>query len=275
MRSREKCSRRFFDSVRVIVENAAASHAGSVAAIPSPTPEAIDLFQRAYVAAVEQGLSVDGPHVAQALLESEKLRAILQACGADPDVATKTIAKLVDGLGHRGLAALMPLCFWRYLARETWSIAAMSMFVQASWRVALRGGEQFTSIDVFQSLWDPGQASGPLLETAGLRRAWLLAYLSHGVTEYPAYSPEQDPGAGPYQIRIYNDDFTTMDFVAAVLKMEFHHPDPEQAMLSVHRARSAAFGRYSWPEAVAIVAKVRAAAELHGWPLKLEIEPAS
>ena len=50
-----------------------------------------------------------------------------------------------------------------------------------------------------------------------------------------------------YQVTIYNDDFTTMEFVVKLLMTVFHksQAEAEQLMMMVHRSEKAVVGVYS------------------------------
>lgn len=76
-----------------------------------------------------------------------------------------------------------------------------------------------------------------------------------------------------YQVLIYNDDFTPMDFVVNILMTIFEKPKPEavRLMYSVHRGSFAVVGVYvrDIAETKAELAVSQARAE--GYPLKLEV----
>ena len=64
-----------------------------------------------------------------------------------------------------------------------------------------------------------------------------------------------------YKVTIYNDDFTTMEFVVMVLKVVFFKNDAEAEalMLKVHHSDKAVVGVYSYDVAVS---KVRRATQM-------------
>ena len=78
-----------------------------------------------------------------------------------------------------------------------------------------------------------------------------------------------------YKVIIYNDDFTTMEFVVMVLKQVFLKSDEEaQAlMLQVHHSDKAVVGIYSYDIAVSKVRKATNMAREKGYPLRLTFEP--
>lgn len=75
-----------------------------------------------------------------------------------------------------------------------------------------------------------------------------------------------------YQVLIYNDDFTPMDFVVDVL-MQIFDKDAQTAtmlMLSVHEGSSAVAGVYPRDIAYAKAAEAVQWARQEGYPLKVE-----
>ena len=78
-----------------------------------------------------------------------------------------------------------------------------------------------------------------------------------------------------YKVIIYNDDFTTMEFVVMVLKVVFFKSDAEAEtlMLQVHHSDKAVVGIYSYDIAVSKVNKATQMAREAGFPLRLTYEP--
>ncbi len=77
-----------------------------------------------------------------------------------------------------------------------------------------------------------------------------------------------------YKVTIYNDDFTTMDFVVKVLKVVFFM-EAEKAMslmLEVHHAEKAVVGVYTYDVATSKVQKATAMAREEGFPLRFIVE---
>lgn len=79
-----------------------------------------------------------------------------------------------------------------------------------------------------------------------------------------------------YKVTIYNDDFTTMEFVVKVLVEIFFktEAEAEQLMLNVHRSDKAVVGIYSYDIAMSKVQKATLMARNEGFPLRLSYEPA-
>ena len=79
-----------------------------------------------------------------------------------------------------------------------------------------------------------------------------------------------------FKVLIYNDDFTTMDFVVYVLVKHFRKSPAEatHVMLQVHHKGVGVAGVYPKDVAETKVAEVTAEAREHEMPLRLEVQPA-
>ncbi|MDP2694731.1 MAG: ATP-dependent Clp protease adapter ClpS [Gallionella sp.] len=77
-----------------------------------------------------------------------------------------------------------------------------------------------------------------------------------------------------YKVLLFNDDYTTMDFVIEVLQRFFamNRERALQTMLKVHSEGSAVCGVYSLDVAETKVAQVSAFAKQHGHPLRCGME---
>lgn len=78
-----------------------------------------------------------------------------------------------------------------------------------------------------------------------------------------------------YKVIIYNDDFTSMEFVVLVLKQVFFksEEDANALMLKVHHSDKAVVGIYTYDIAVSKVRKATTMAREQGFPLRLTVEP--
>ena len=78
-----------------------------------------------------------------------------------------------------------------------------------------------------------------------------------------------------YKVIIYNDDFTTMEFVVMILKQIFLKSEEEaQALvLKVHHSDKAVVGIYSYDIAVTKARKATNMAREQNFPLRLTVEP--
>jgi ATP-dependent Clp protease adaptor protein ClpS len=79
-----------------------------------------------------------------------------------------------------------------------------------------------------------------------------------------------------YRVLLLNDDFTTMEFVVAVLVTVFHKSIPEatKIMLDVHRKGRGTVGVYSFDIATTKVQRVHTMARENGFPLRCTMEKA-
>ena len=77
-----------------------------------------------------------------------------------------------------------------------------------------------------------------------------------------------------YKVTIYNDDFTTMEFVVKVLVEVFFksEAEAEALMLKVHHSDKAVVGIYTYDVATSKVRKATRMAREAGFPLRLTVE---
>ena len=78
-----------------------------------------------------------------------------------------------------------------------------------------------------------------------------------------------------YKVTIYNDDFTTLEFVVKILVEVFFKSEgeAETLMLQVHHSDKAVVGIYSYDVATSKVNKATSMAREAGFPLRLTVEP--
>ena len=78
-----------------------------------------------------------------------------------------------------------------------------------------------------------------------------------------------------YKVLLHNDNYTTREFVVAVLKEVFHksETDAVQIMLHVHYNGIGVAGVYTFEVAETKIRIVEAAAQDNGFPLRLSMEP--
>ena len=78
-----------------------------------------------------------------------------------------------------------------------------------------------------------------------------------------------------YKVTIYNDDFTTMEFVVKILTQVFFksETEAEALMLQVHHSDKAVVGIYSYNVATSKVRKAANLAREEGYHLRLPVEP--
>lgn len=80
-----------------------------------------------------------------------------------------------------------------------------------------------------------------------------------------------------YKVLLHNDDYTTMEFVVAVLREVFHHDEVAamRIMLRVHELGIGVAGVYTYEIAETKVAKVAQLARGAQFPLMCTMEPES
>ena len=79
-----------------------------------------------------------------------------------------------------------------------------------------------------------------------------------------------------YKVLLHNDDYTTMEFVVAVLMRFFHMDEPRahQIMMNVHQRGVGVAGVYTYEVAETKVVQVHEFARQREHPLKCTMEPA-
>lgn len=79
-----------------------------------------------------------------------------------------------------------------------------------------------------------------------------------------------------YNVIMFNDDFTTMEFVVEIL-VDIFHKDEVSAntiMMKVHKAGQAIVGKYPYDIAATKVDAAMARAKAEGFPFRLNMEEA-
>ena len=94
----------------------------------------------------------------------------------------------------------------------------------------------------------------------------------NGAVLAPERAKTKHPGL--YKVLLFNDDYTTMDFVVEVLQRFFstNRERALQIMLKVHNEGSAVCGVYSRDVAETKVSQVTEFAKQHGHPLRCGME---
>lgn len=79
-----------------------------------------------------------------------------------------------------------------------------------------------------------------------------------------------------YRVILLNDDYTTMEFVVAVIMSVFHKElfEATRVMLDVHRKGRGVVGTYAYDIAATKIKKVQTMARENGFPLKCIMEKA-
>ncbi|MBE5871004.1 MAG: ATP-dependent Clp protease adaptor ClpS [Lachnospiraceae bacterium] len=79
-----------------------------------------------------------------------------------------------------------------------------------------------------------------------------------------------------YQVIMWNDDFTSMEFVVEIL-IDIFHKDPVNAeilMMKVHKSGSAVVGKYPYDIAMSKVSEALERAKEKGFPFRMTVEEA-
>ena len=78
-----------------------------------------------------------------------------------------------------------------------------------------------------------------------------------------------------YNVILLNDDFTTMEFVVAILMQVFFLSEEKAhaLMLQVHHSEQAVVGIYTYDVAMSKLRKATNMAREKGYPLRLTVEP--
>lgn len=79
-----------------------------------------------------------------------------------------------------------------------------------------------------------------------------------------------------YKVLLHNDDYTTMEFVVAILQRVFHRSESDavRIMLAVHQQGAGVAGVYTYEIAEAKVGKVTQLARASEFPLLCTLEEA-
>ncbi|MFT8348900.1 ATP-dependent Clp protease adaptor ClpS [Clostridium saccharoperbutylacetonicum] len=79
-----------------------------------------------------------------------------------------------------------------------------------------------------------------------------------------------------YKVIMYNDDYTTMEFVIEILMSVFNKSqiEAEKIMLDVHKKGKGLAGIYSYDIAMTKVTTAMSLAKENGFPFKLTVEEA-
>lgn len=77
-----------------------------------------------------------------------------------------------------------------------------------------------------------------------------------------------------YKVIMYNDDFTTMEFVVAILNIIFNksYEEANKIMMEVHKMGKGIAGVYAYDIAITKCNKAMLMAKEEGFPFKLTVE---
>lgn len=103
----------------------------------------------------------------------------------------------------------------------------------------------------------------------------MAEYVSAPATIVKPDTKEQVKPPELFRVLMHNDDYTTMDFVVAVLQSVFQKPTEEavRIMLNIHHEGIGMCGVYPADIAETKIDTVHAQAQAHGYPLRCSMEP--
>jgi len=154
------------------------------------TRELQQAFARALADARRRRHELVAPeHLLLALLDDERAREILDACGADLDQLRQQLEQFLDSLeavpGEREFEVEQTVALTRILQRA-------AVQVQSSGKGRLDAG------DILAALYhEPESQAVYLLKLQGISRLDIIDYIAHGVTRTPELSPAGDGEEAP------------------------------------------------------------------------------
>jgi ATP-dependent Clp protease adapter protein ClpS len=223
---------------------------------------------RAVAVAEERHYSRATPeHLLLALTDDPDAIPVMQACHVDIETLRRAISSslAIQGTGPEGV-----------LTRAHAHIPAVVQ--RAAKRATKFGNREVNGARVLVEML--AEPVGEFLRQAGMTRFDAVNYISHGhIDPYdfgegatPATGGEQPVGTGSamLEIKLFNDDFTPMEFVVEVLRniFDFNRTDATRLMFSIHRSGVATCGTYPSEVARLKVAQVHEFARAHEHPLR-------
>jgi ATP-dependent Clp protease adaptor protein ClpS len=189
-------------------------------------------------------------HLLYGLLQDESFVAAIERAGGDATAIEHRVLEALDGLDP--------------LSGHDEALAVVTRAVQT----AISHGRRATCLDLWAHVERSAAAS--LVEAGAVDRHALLFTAVHGRAEPPV------PAAGPVSVDVVlrNDDYSTKEFVVAVLAELFELADDRAlaTMEAVHHHGYGVVGRYPADAARGKVTAARARAREHGFPLWIAIE---
>lgn len=194
------------------------------------------------------------------VLRAESGAALLRACGADVADMDRELAEYLELLDDG--PPRQPLLD----AQVEGSFRMAAIHAQSAGKSSVDLGCLLAAMSRYEEAY-----ACMLLHAQGIDRVDLLRQISHGTREVTARAPE---GAEWLRVHLYNDDFTTMEFVVLVLEEVFRLPraKAQALMLAIHEGKGAVVTTLRRDEAIARVAEVEALAQQAGYPLRCAFE---
>jgi ATP-dependent Clp protease adapter protein ClpS len=206
-------------------------------------------------------------HLLLALTDDPDAIPVMQACHVDIETLRRAISSslAIQGTGPEGAPT-----------RPDAGIPAVVR--RAAERARKSGNEEVNGARVLVEML--AEPVGEFLRQAGMTRFDAVNYISHGhIDPYdfgegatPATGSEQPVGteSAMLEVKLFNDDFTPMEFVVEVLRniFDFNRKDAIRLMLSSHWNGVVTCGTYPSEVARLKVAQVREFARGHEHPLR-------
>jgi ATP-dependent Clp protease adaptor protein ClpS len=193
-------------------------------------------------------------HVVYGLLQDEDFVAAIVKLGGDPEAIEGAVHAELDRFGPTPAAGAID------------PHEGSMIFGRAS-VIAQHNGRPVSATDLWNCL--ARSPAGKIVEPGALVPGALLFLLTHGLI-----APPEIPDATAVHIVLRNDDYTTRDFVVAILREVFELPEPEAVALmsAVHTTGRAIVGRFAVAVAKTKIDTVRTKAREHGFPLWIGAE---
>ena len=227
---------------------------------PPSTPMSAELesaLQRAFQESRgKRQAEIDVEHLLLALLDAPSVIGVLLGCGANLEALRRALGEEIAKRGAAGeqdeIATQPTLAFQRVVQRAI-------LHVQSSAQESVTGAEALIAI-----FGEKDSRALRILQEHSVTRLGVTRFLAHA-----AAMPAPPSDAAELQVVIYNDDFTTMEFVIDVLQKFFamNREEAADAMMEIHQQGKAVCGLYSRQDAQGLVAEVTDYAERHGHPL--------
>ncbi len=232
---------------------------------PPSSPEVVGATVAALTSANQTKTEPGDLHLVAALLRIGSVTAALRAAGVDVDKATSELASAVRALPPRaGVFSRMA----RALRDSRVVLDPLHRERERAARCAL---PELTAPFTLAVIAEESKEVAAALSRAGFRLRDFRYVVAHGRPEAAA----AEPTSGPVRVVIYNDPFTTMELVEAVLVEVFGRSAAaaKELMMRVHETGEAQLATMDAEEAARRIAEARARALAHEAPLRIEAVP--
>jgi ATP-dependent Clp protease adapter protein ClpS len=225
-------------------------------------------LERAAAFAERRPEDVTAAHLLLALTDDPDAAPVMRACNVDLEQL------------RRAILASMPANDSASLPEGTvprFSQGFQADLERASTQVQSAGRKEISGADVLVAML-AGTAAG-LLQAQGMTRYDATTFISHGITKDAQVTSrsagEVASSAGStdspmFNVRLLNDEYTTMEFVVHVLTevFELAQDDAVRVMLQIHHEGMGVCGTFPPEEAEAKAAEVMDLARRHQHPLR-------